>query len=144
MRLRQLILSTSAAALLGTAAFAGGVVEPIMDPVVVAQESSSSAGGIIVPLLLLVLIAAALSGSDSAAAPGVGASDRRVKTDINWVGMAKGLPIYQYRYIGSAARFEGVMAQDVLGLMPAAVITQSNGLMAVNYDMLGIKMKVLH
>ncbi len=144
MRLRQLILSTSAAALLGSAAMAGGVAEPVMDPVVVAEETSSSGGGIIVPLLLLVLVAAALAGSNGGAAPTVNLSDRRVKTDVNWVGMARGLPVYQYRYIGSATRFEGVMAQDVLGLMPEAVITQSNGLMAVNYDILGIKMKVLH
>ena len=42
-------------------AFAGGVVEPVMEPEVVEAATSSSAGGIIVPLLLLLVIAAAAS-----------------------------------------------------------------------------------
>jgi len=43
-------------------AFAGGVVEPVMEPEVVAANTSSSAGGIIVPLLLLLVVAALVSG----------------------------------------------------------------------------------
>ena len=46
-----------------TSAFAGGLVEPVMEPEVVAAETSSSAGGIIVPLLLLLVIAAAVSSN---------------------------------------------------------------------------------
>ena len=46
-----------------TSAFAGGLVEPVMEPEVVAKETSSSAGGIIVPLLLLLVIAAAVSAN---------------------------------------------------------------------------------
>ena len=46
-----------------TSAFAGGLVEPVMEPEVVARETSSSAGGIIVPLLLLLVIAAAVSAN---------------------------------------------------------------------------------
>lgn len=44
-------------------AFAGGMVEPVMDPepIVVETQASSSAGGILVPLLLLLVIAAAVS-----------------------------------------------------------------------------------
>ncbi|TKA95671.1 hypothetical protein FAZ78_15610, partial [Cereibacter changlensis] len=42
-----------------TSAFAGGMVEPIMEPAVVEAQTSSSAGGIVVPLLLLVVAAAA-------------------------------------------------------------------------------------
>ena len=42
-------------------AFAGGVVEPVMEPEVVEAATSSSAGGIIVPLLLLLVVAAAAS-----------------------------------------------------------------------------------
>ncbi|WP_211246279.1 hypothetical protein, partial [Cereibacter changlensis] len=37
-----------------TSAFAGGMVEPIMEPAVVEAQTSSSAGGIVVPLLLLL------------------------------------------------------------------------------------------
>ncbi|HSF65481.1 MAG TPA: hypothetical protein VLA78_13910 [Paracoccaceae bacterium] len=45
-----------------TAAMAGGLAEPVMEPEVVAAATSSSSGGIIIPLLLLLLIAAAASG----------------------------------------------------------------------------------
>ncbi|MBZ4689543.1 MAG: hypothetical protein V7668_01700 [Cereibacter changlensis] len=44
-----------------TSAFAGGMVEPIMEPAVVEAQTSSSAGGIVVPLLLLLVVAAAAS-----------------------------------------------------------------------------------
>ena len=44
-------------------AFAGGMVEPTMEPEVVAQSTSSSASGIVVPLLLLVVLAAAVSSN---------------------------------------------------------------------------------
>ena len=44
-------------------AFAGGMVEPTMEPEVVAQATSSSASGIVVPLLLLVVLAAAVSSN---------------------------------------------------------------------------------
>jgi len=44
-------------------AFAGGMVEPEMEPEVVAAATSSSSAGVIVPLLLLLLIAAAVAGS---------------------------------------------------------------------------------
>jgi hypothetical protein len=46
-----------------TTAFAGGLVEPVMEPEVVEANTSSSAGGIIVPLLLLLVIAAAASSN---------------------------------------------------------------------------------
>jgi hypothetical protein len=40
-----------------TSAFAGGPVEPIMEPEVIVEESPSS-GGIVVPLVLLAVVAA--------------------------------------------------------------------------------------
>jgi len=141
--MRRLIMSTSVAALMGSAALAGGVTEVAPDEVVVAADRPSSKAGIVVPLLLLVLIAAAASGGgdgdDTAAA-----SDRRIKTDVHWVGMAQGLPVYRYRYIGTATRFEGVMAQDVLGARPDAVVTWPNGMLGVDYAKLGLRMKVVH
>ncbi len=42
-----------------TSAFAGGVVEPVMEPEVVEAATSSSASGVVVPLLVLLVIAAA-------------------------------------------------------------------------------------
>jgi len=46
-----------------TTAFAGGYVEPIMDPVIVEATTASTAGGIVVPLLLLLVIAAAVASN---------------------------------------------------------------------------------
>ena len=47
-----------------TLAHAGGMSEPVMEPVVVETHSGSS-GGFVIPLLLLAIIAAIASSSDS-------------------------------------------------------------------------------
>ncbi|MBF9051196.1 hypothetical protein GTA62_08800 [Roseobacter sp. HKCCD9010] len=44
-----------------TSAFAGGMAEPVLEPVVIVEDTSTSAGGIIVPILALLLIAAAVA-----------------------------------------------------------------------------------
>jgi len=68
-------------------------------------------------------------------------SDVRLKTDIEKVGVAaNGLPLYNFRYLGGEAVYQGVMAQDVLERFPEAVCTMPNGYLAVRYDMLGLKM----
>jgi hypothetical protein len=72
-------------------------------------------------------------------------SDIRLKTDIEKVGIAaNGLPLYNFRYIGSDAVYRGVMAQDVLELYPEAVCTMPNGYLGVRYDMLGMRMTRVH
>src|SRR5690349_5064189 len=49
-------------------------------------------------------------------------SDVRLKTDIEQVGTTVyGLPLYHFRYKTGSDRFAGVMAQDVLEVMPDAV-----------------------
>lgn len=64
-------------------------------------------------------------------------SDRRLKENIVQVGEhSLGVPICEYNYIGEPERHIGVMAQDVLPIMPEAVITMPNGYMAVNYGAL--------
>ena len=71
-------------------------------------------------------------------------SDFRLKTDIRQVGLtAHSLPLYTFRYIGKDDLYEGVMAQDVLKVMPAAVITGEDGYYRVDYAMLGIEMRHL-
>ncbi len=57
--MKKFVLAAALATVSSTA-FAGGMVEPIMDPepIVVETKASSSAGGILVPLLLLVVAAA--------------------------------------------------------------------------------------
>jgi len=72
------------------------------------------------------------------------ASDRRLKESIEQVGVdgATGLPVYEFQYIGQPEkRYRGVMADDVEGVMPEAVITGSDGYKMVDYDMLGISMQ---
>ena len=69
-------------------------------------------------------------------------SDRRLKSNISNVGATVfGLPLYRFSYLGSDERFTGVMAQDVLGVMPEAVSRDAAGFYRVNYRMLGIEMQ---
>ena len=71
-------------------------------------------------------------------------SDIRFKTDIHQVGTtAHNLPLYTFRYIGKDGQYEGVMAQDVLKVMPIAVSVGEDGYYRVNYDLLGIEMRRL-
>ena len=65
-------------------------------------------------------------------------SDRRCKQDVRCVGRTVfGLPYYEFKYIGNAETHEGVMAQDVLNVMPSAVSIGEGGFYRVNYDALG-------
>jgi hypothetical protein len=68
-------------------------------------------------------------------------SDVRLKTDVEQVGTTVyGLPLYHFRYKTGPERFEGVMAQDVLEVMPDAVVTGEDSYYRVNYGRLGIRM----
>jgi hypothetical protein len=72
-------------------------------------------------------------------------SDIRLKIDIEKVGVAaNGLPLYTFKYIGGDAVYRGVMAQDVLKILPEAVSVMPNGYLAVHYDMLGMEMTRVH
>lgn len=72
-------------------------------------------------------------------------SDRRVKENIERVGTTVfDLPLYEFNYVDTdKLRFRGVMADEVLQVMPDAVVVTENGLLAVNYDKLGIRMEVV-
>lgn len=67
-------------------------------------------------------------------------SDARLKTDIVPIGVRNGHTIYEWRYLGSPARYRGVMAQDVIDIDPQAVAIQ-NGYYAVDYARLGLEME---
>lgn len=85
---------------------------------------------------ILAKIAANLSTSNSQD------SDRRLKSNIARIGTTVfGLPLYRFSYRGSEQVFTGVMAQDVLGVMPAAVSRNAAGFYRVDYGMLGIEMR---
>jgi hypothetical protein len=68
-------------------------------------------------------------------------SDIRLKTDVVRVGqLDNGLPLYRFRYLWSSDIYVGVLAQEVLPVVPYAVIVGEDGFMRVNYDMLGIRL----
>ena len=63
-------------------------------------------------------------------------SDRRLKSNIVRVGTHPlGIGIYEYDIWGMRQR--GVMADEVMSVMPEAVTMQDNGYMAVFYDKIG-------
>jgi hypothetical protein len=69
-------------------------------------------------------------------------SDRRVKDGISRIGTtALGLPLYRFSYLGRDGVFEGVMAQDVMEVLPEAVIEGLDGVLRVDYARLGIAMR---
>jgi hypothetical protein len=70
-----------------------------------------------------------------------GGSDIRIKEGIQQIGQTVyELPLYRFRYKGREEEYAGVMAQDVLEVLPEAVSTGADGFYRVNYSMLGIKL----
>ncbi len=142
--MRRLLLSGTAALALTTgAALAGGLAEPVMEPEVVEAATSSSSAGIIVPVILLLLIAAAASGGGSDR-EGDQASDLRLKTDIQWMGMQAGHAVYSWRYRDRPGIWQGVMAQDLLDRAPQAVTPRHDGMLTVDYARLPVPFTRLH
>jgi hypothetical protein len=71
-------------------------------------------------------------------------SDVRLKTNIQQIGTAAhNLPLYTFSYLHEEGVYEGVMAQDVLNVVPAAVVVGGDGYYRVNYEMLGIEFRRL-
>jgi hypothetical protein len=61
-------------------------------------------------------------------------SDRRAKTDIETVGkLDNGLPVYRFRYKDGGPMQIGLMADDVEGIHPEAVVMGGDGFKRVNY-----------
>ncbi len=69
-------------------------------------------------------------------------SDRLLKTDVAQVGwLREDIPLYRFRYTGGGAEeYVGVMAQDVLPVVPEAITTNEQGFMFVDYAKLGTRM----
>jgi hypothetical protein len=69
-------------------------------------------------------------------------SDRNLKQNIKKIGTSdKGLAIYEFEYKNKAlgdGRFQGVMAQDLLESNPEAVISDKDGSLRVNYDLIDV------
>jgi hypothetical protein len=71
-----------------------------------------------------------------------GMSDIRAKHDIVLLGhLDNGLGFYRFSYIGDDKAYVGVMAQEVQGIQPSAVVRGSDGYLRVNYDQLGFRMQ---
>lgn len=80
---------------------------------------------------------AGLFGMGGAALSAVKFSDRRLKHSIRKIGTHRiGVPLVEFAYLCSDKMHVGVMAQDVLKVMPAAVVTDGAGFMRVNYGMI--------
>ena len=77
-----------------------------------------------------------LFGSLLGFAGGLFASDRRLKKDISKIGEFNGLNVYLFRYLWSPIKYIGVMADEVLGINPSAVVVLPSGYMAVDYSRL--------
>ena len=69
-------------------------------------------------------------------------SDIRLKRDI--VALARldnGIGLYRYRYLWSDQLYVGVMAQEVAGIVPAAVVCGPDGYLRVDYRRLGLRLQ---
>ena len=64
----------------------------------------------------------------------------RLKHDIVLLGyLDNGLGYYRFSYNGSDKLYVGVMAQEVLRLIPQAVARGRDGYLIVHYERLGLK-----
>jgi hypothetical protein len=71
-----------------------------------------------------------------------GPSDARLKEDVRCIGTTVfGLPLYRFKYLGRPETYEGVMAHEVLQVMPGAVSLAADGYYRVNYSALGTSMR---
>jgi hypothetical protein len=69
-------------------------------------------------------------------------SDRRLKTDLTRIAAhPAGFGIYRFKYLWSDAEYVGVMAQEVLDVMPEAVVRGDDGLLRVDYAAIGMRME---
>lgn len=68
-------------------------------------------------------------------------SDERLKENIVKVGEENGHNIYNFNYIGGNTKVTGVLAQEVQKICPEAVF-EENGYLKVNYEKIGIEMRV--
>jgi len=71
-------------------------------------------------------------------------SDRRLKENIQKIGESiSGLGIYKFNYIGKTKQYIGAMADEVIKVVPEAVVTMDNGYLGVNYNLIDIDFKRL-
>jgi hypothetical protein len=85
----------------------------------------------------LTVEAAAASGNTTVSFP----SDRRLKKEVTRVAThPAGFGIYRFKYFWSDVEHTGVLAQEVLDIVPAAVSRGDDGFLRVNYAAIGMRM----
>jgi hypothetical protein len=68
-------------------------------------------------------------------------SDARLKRNVVRVGkLDNRVVLYRFNYLDSSDVYVGVIAQEVLAVVPQAVIIGEDGFMRVNYERLGTRM----
>ena len=68
--------------------------------------------------------------------------NKNLKENIKKIGESiSGLGIYKFNYIGQAKQYIGAMADEVLKVVPEAVVTMENGFMGVRYDLIDVNFK---
>ena len=74
-----------------------------------------------------------------------GLSDIRAKEKLEKTGVSpSGIPIYEFNYIGSEARYSGAMAQDLLEMGVDAVSMHEDGYYRVNYNNIDVDMRQIN
>ena len=69
-------------------------------------------------------------------------SSKKVKDNIIKIGESiAGHNIYKFNYKGSTRKFIGVIAEEIQQTVPEAVVTMSNGLLGVRYDLIDVTFK---
>ena len=83
-----------------------------------------------------------IGGAVASIYTGIKTSDRRLKENIKKIGESiSGLGIYKYNYIGKAKQYIGAMADEVIKVVPEAVVTMDNGYLGVNYNLIDVDFK---
>jgi hypothetical protein len=69
-------------------------------------------------------------------------SDIRLKRDVALLDrLPNGPGLYRYRYLWSDTVYVGVMAQELAGSVPDAVVTGADGYLRVDYSRLGVPLR---
>lgn len=68
-------------------------------------------------------------------------SDCDLKENIRKIGRKNGFNIYQFNYKGCPRKYHGVMAQEVMEVVPNAVARHKSGYLMVDYNRIGLKME---
>ncbi len=66
-------------------------------------------------------------------------SDVRLKRDVVQIGsLSNGIAVYRFKYLWSDRLYVGVLAQEVRGVMPDAVVSGPDGYLMVDYTKVGM------